>query len=75
MNRCTTQDKQGAPALAVCKNTYSDRAKRPPGYFEKLILVLILASALPEILQASQRIEIVSNNYCWVILLFTLSVL
>ena len=27
------------PALALCKNTYSDRVKRPPASFEKLILV------------------------------------
>ena len=30
------------PELALCKNTYRDRAKLPPAFFEKLILVTII---------------------------------
>ena len=47
-------------------------ASGPSGPIVTIRLILILASALPVILLASQRTEIVSNNYYGVILLFTL---
>ena len=49
------------PALALCNNTYSDRAKRPPAFFEKLILVIIIVIII--IIPTLFRLSVLPSRY------------